>query len=258
MTDVVEALLSPFFHDFEGAGREDFKMGRQKRMALLLHPFRRDLYQVLCENPGTYLLELVEMLESPLGTLTWHLRILEREGLVKSIKFAGKRLYYPKMLRSREAEMAYLTMRSETAQKIFAFIVNNPGCYQEQMAENLGVHHDTVRWHVTRMEEVGLCKVIKEGRKKKHYLDELGQALMEGSLNTISEAFVMFLLEKLEDGCLNPEIRESSEEQVTIRIDCPERGKDCFITIKLREWDFQFFDDEEIAEAEIPTEKAKA
>jgi predicted transcriptional regulator len=227
-------------------------------MALLLHPFRRDLYQVLCENPGTYLLELVEMLESPLGTLTWHLRILEREGLVKSIKFAGKRLYYPKMLRSREAEMAYLTMRSETAQKIFAFIVNNPSCYQEQMAENLGVHHDTVRWHVTRMEEVGLCRVEKHGRKKKHYLDELGRALMEGSLNTISEAFVMFLLEKLEDGCLNPEIRESNEEQVTIRIDCPERGKDCFITIKLREWDFRFFDDEEMAEAEIPPEKAKA
>jgi predicted transcriptional regulator len=258
ITDVVEALLSPFFHDCEGAGREDFKMGRQKRMALLLHPFRRDLYQVLCENPGTYLLELVEMLESPLGTLTWHLRILEREGLVKSIKFAGKRLYYPKMLRSREAEMAYLTMRSETAQKIFAFIVNNPSCYQEQMAENLGVHHDTVRWHVTRMEEVGLCRVEKHGRKKKHYLDELGRALMEGSLNTISEAFVMFLLEKLEDGCLNPEIRESNEEQVTIRIDCPERGKDCFITIKLREWDFRFFDDEEMAEAEIPPEKAKA
>lgn len=75
------------------------KSKKQKRLTLLLHPFRRDLYQVLCENPGTYLLELVSMLESPLGTLTWHLRILEREGLVKSIKFAGKRLYYPRMLR---------------------------------------------------------------------------------------------------------------------------------------------------------------
>ena len=63
-------------------------MGKQKRMALLLHPFRRELYQVLCSNPGTYLLELVDILESPLGTLTWHLRILEREGLVKSLKFA--------------------------------------------------------------------------------------------------------------------------------------------------------------------------
>jgi DNA-binding transcriptional ArsR family regulator len=226
-------------------------MGRQKRLALLLHPFRRDLYQILCENPGTYLLELVNLLESPLGTLTWHLRILEREGLVKSIKFAGKRLYFPKMLRSQEAEMAYLTLRSETARKVFAFVVNNPGCYQEQMAENLGVHHDTVRWHVSRMEDVGLLKVKRVGRKKKHNLAELGSALMKGSLNTISEAYVLFLMEKLEDGCLNPEIRESTSDQILIRIDCPEKGKDCYIRINLREWQFGFTveDDDENSDA---------
>ncbi len=220
-------------------------MGKQKRMALLLHPFRRELYQVLCSNPGTYLLELVDILESPLGTLTWHLRILEREGLVKSIKFAGKRLYFPKMLRSQEAEMAYLTMRSDTAQKIFAYVVNNAGCYQEQMAESLEVHHDTVRWHVSRMEDVGLIKVIREGRKKRHYLAELGESLLEGSLNTITEAYVMFLMEKLEDGCLNPQIKETTPEHVTIRIDCPEKGKDCFITINLKEWVFQLISDDD-------------
>ncbi len=229
-------------------------MGRQKRQTLLLHPFRRDLYQVLCENPGTYLLELVDILESPLGTLTWHLRILEREGLVKSIKFAGKRLYYPKMLRSREAEMAYLTMRSDTARKVFAYVVNNPGCYQEEMAESLGVHHDTVRWHISRMEDVGLVRVEKHGRKKKHYLAELGEALMQGSLNTISEAYVLFLMEKLEDGCLNPEIRESSPEQILIRIDCPDRGKDCYIRINLREWQFDFTDEDNDSDYEIESE----
>ena len=221
-------------------------MGRQRRLTLLLHPFRRDLYQVLCENPGTYLLELVNLLESPLGTLTWHLRILEREGLVKSLKFAGKRLYYPKMLRSQEAEMAFITMRSETAQRIFVFIVNNPGCYQERMAEAIGVHHDTVRWHVTRMEEVGLIKVKRKGRKKMHFLDTLGENLLKGSLNSITEAYVYFLMEKLEDACLAPEVRESTPDHITIRIDCPERGKDCFITINLSSWQFEYIEDDDV------------
>ena len=210
----------------------------------MLHPFRRDLYTVLCENPGTYLLELVEMLESPLGTLTWHLRILEREGLVKSVKFAGKRIYYPNMLRSEQAEMAFLTLRGKIAKKIFLYIVNNPGCYQEEIAERLDVHHDTIRWHVSRMEKVGLVKVEKVGRKKKHFLADLGQALLTGSLNTMSETFVMFLVEKLKDGCLNPEIREKTSERVTIRIDCPDKGQDCFITIKLNEWQFEFMGDD--------------
>lgn len=220
-------------------------MGRQKRLSLLLHPIRRELYQILCENPGTYLLELVKILEAPLGTLTWHLRILEREGLVKSIKFAGKRLFYPRMLRTKEAEMAYLTMRSATAKKIFQYIVNNPGCYQEQLAEKLGVHHDTVRWHVTRMEDVGLIRVVREGRKKRHYLAHLGDSLLKGSLNTISEAFVIFLMEKLEQGCLNPKIIERTEDHITIRFDCPEKAKDCRITINLKDWEFTFGDEEE-------------
>ncbi len=220
-------------------------MGSQKRQSLLLHPIRRELYQILCENPGTYLLELAELLEAPLGTLTWHLRILEREGLVKSIKFAGKRLFFPKMLRTQEAEMAYLTLRSKTARKIFQFVVNHPGCHQEQMAEVLHVHHDTIRWHVLRMERTGLIKIVREGRKKRHYLDHLGKALLEGSLNTISEAFVIFLMEKLEAGCLNPKIVERSKDRVTIAFDCPDVSTDCTITIDLKDWSFSFSNDEE-------------
>ena len=147
--------------------------------------------------------------------------------------------------------MAYLTMRSETARKVFSYIVNNPGCYQEQMAETLGVHHDTVRWHISRMEEVGLVRVEKEGRKKRHFLARLGQALMDGSLNSITEAYVIWLLEKLESGCLNPEIKEKTSDHVTIRIDCPERGKDCYIKINLREWQFDLLAEEETEPPEI-------
>ena len=107
------------------------------------------------------------------------------------------------------------------------------------------------------MEDVGLVKVVREGRKKRHYLDQLGDLLLKGSLNTITEAYVLFLMEKLEDGCLNPEIRESTPEHVTIRIDCPERGKDCFITINLTDWEFQFIDDEG-EETTIEPEQADA
>ncbi|MFO7836774.1 MAG: helix-turn-helix domain-containing protein [Candidatus Thorarchaeota archaeon] len=240
--DEYEDLLSStrLLEDTVGRDRD---MGGHKRLALLLHPLRRDLYEVLCENPGTYLLELVNILESPLGTLSWHLRVLEREGLIKSMKFAGKRIYYPKMLRSTDAEKAYLTLRSDTAQEIFAHIVNKPGCYQKEMAEAIGVHHDTIRWHVARMQEVGLVRVEKKGRRKNHYLDDLGNALLRGSLNTITKAFVVFLMEKLEDGCLNPEVRESSKDRVTIRIDCPDEGKDCFLSIDLNEWNLDLLDE---------------
>jgi hypothetical protein len=68
---------------------------------------------------------------------------------------------------------------------------------------------------------------------------------MQGSLNTITEAYVLFLMGKLEDGCLNPQIKESTSEQILIRIDCPEKGKDCYIRINLREWQFEFVDEDD-------------
>jgi hypothetical protein len=106
------------------------------------------------------------------------------------------------------------------------------------------------------MEAIGLVKVVKQGRKKRHHLAQLGQALIAGSLNMITETFVLFLMEKLEDGCLNPEVREKTTDRITIRIDCPERGKDCFITINLKEWRFQTFEDEE-SNTSIKAEKAQ-
>ncbi|MEM2143446.1 MAG: helix-turn-helix domain-containing protein [Candidatus Thorarchaeota archaeon] len=214
-------------------------MSRQKRLSLLLHPLRRELYTVLCENPGSYLLDLVKILESPPGTITWHLRMLEKDGLVKSVKFAGKRLYFPKMLRSGEAEKAFSVLRSATSRRIFSYVINHLGCHQEQIAQALGMHHDTIQWHTSRMVQAGLIRTEQDGRKKKHYLDWLGEALIQGGVNTITEAYIRFLMDKLQDGCLNPEIVEKTPEKVTILIDCPDKRRRCHITIRLVEWDFQ-------------------
>ena len=76
------------------------KKYREKRLSLLMHPMRRSIYQLVCETPGSYFYEIVSTLAEPQGTLSWHLRMLEKDGLIKSQKFGGKRLYYPKMLRS--------------------------------------------------------------------------------------------------------------------------------------------------------------
>jgi hypothetical protein len=65
-------------------------------------------------------------------------------------------------------------------------------------------------------------------------------------------------MEKLEDACLAPEVRESTPDHITIRIDCPEKGKDCFITINLTEWQFEYIEDDDIdtiiSSEEIQTE----
>jgi len=227
---------------------------KEKRLSLLMHPLRREIYQLMCENPGSYFYEIVSALDTPQGTLSWHLRMLEKDGLIKSDKFAGKRLYFPKMLRSESAERAYAILKNGTAAKVFDQIVNNAGCYQSEIAEKLSIHHDTVRHHITRLAEAELIEIIRDGRTVKYFVGDLGKELIKGSLNVLSERFVRFLMDKLEEGCMVPEIVDKDLHSMSLRIECPS-SEDIYMNIKLGPWETKTIDDDEEDELNSENEK---
>ncbi|NHJ49512.1 MAG: helix-turn-helix domain-containing protein, partial [Asgard group archaeon] len=177
------------------------------------------------------------------GTLSWHLRMLEKDGLIKSAKFGGKRLFFPKMLRSESAEKAYAILKNGTAAKVFDHIINNPGCYQTEIAEKIGIHHDTVSHHISRLAEANLIEIIRDGRTVKYFPGELGKELINGSLNVLSERYISFLIDKLEEGCMTPEIVERDIQSISLRIECP-NSEDIYMKIELGPWETKTVDDE--------------
>ena len=209
-----------------------------ENLSLLLHPLRRKIYSILAENPGSYFFDLAKYLELPQGTLNWHLKRLEDDQLIKSLKFAGKRIYYPAGLRSAEAERIFTVLRPDTAKKIFNFILNNPSAFQSQIAQGIDppVHHDTVRYHLNRLEKVGLVKTKRSGRTVQIFPGEVAENLQDGSLTAISDSYVRFLLEKLREGCLHPEVVLQSKKQLVLRIECPD-GEDMILNLKMSDWE---------------------
>ncbi|MBY9000707.1 MAG: helix-turn-helix domain-containing protein [Candidatus Heimdallarchaeota archaeon] len=210
---------------------------KEKRLNLLLHPLRREIYRLVCETPGVYFFELSSALTAPHGTVNWHLRKLEEASLINSMKFGGKRVYYSRNLRSKDVEKAFVVLKHITARKVFAFILNNENCHQTQIAKSLGIHHDTVRHHTLRMEQANLVESFKNGRKTCYKLGEIGIKLQEESLNTISNTYIAALMDILEENCLHPEIEEMSKDHLTIRIECP-GSTDASFTISLDQWSF--------------------
>lgn len=216
---------------------------KDKNLTLLLHPLRREIYRLVCETPGTYFFEISNVLNAPHGTVNWHLRKLEKAGLIKSIKFGGKRIFYPSSLRTVEVEKAFAVLKHETAREIFLFIVNNEGAHQSTIAKALNIHHDTVRHHVTRMIEAGLIRSFKVGRKTCYELDELGRKIQEGSAHTITNTYVAILMDILQNNCLHPEIEDVSKDHLTLRIECPGH-EDTTFSISLDDWTFSDLDEE--------------
>ncbi|MFX1511013.1 MAG: winged helix-turn-helix transcriptional regulator [Promethearchaeota archaeon] len=209
--------------------------------SLLLHPLRRKVYSIIVESPGSYFLKLINVLNAPQGTLSWHIKRLEKEGLIGSIKFGGKRVYFPMSLRSADAEKIFLALQNETAKKILLFVYNHPGQYQLQIAKGLSppVHHDTVRYHLSRLEELNLVR-LEKNRMVRVFPGKAAEELQKGSLNAISDAYVSYLMEKLREGCLHPEIVIKTTDKLILRVECPE-GEDMILDLKLSDWNF--FDD---------------
>jgi len=209
-----------------------------KEISLLIHPLRRKIYSILAENPGSYFFDLAKYLELPQGTLNWHLKRLEEDHLIKSLKFAGKRIYYPAGLRSADGERIFTVLRPDTAKKIFNYILNNPGAFQSQIAQGIDppVHHDTVRYHLSRLEKVGLVRTQRSGRTVQIFPGSVAENLQDGSLTAISDSYVRFLLDKLREGCLHPEVVLQSKKQLVLRIECPD-GEDMILNLKMSDWE---------------------
>ncbi|MHA2270360.1 MAG: winged helix-turn-helix transcriptional regulator [Candidatus Hodarchaeales archaeon] len=207
----------------------------RRSMSLLMHPARRRIYSLVCESPGTYFHRIGEVLEIPTGTLAWHLRKLQEEGLIGTIKHSGKRIYFPVGLRSPDIEKIFMVLQNETTQKVFLHVINNKAQTQTEIANELDLNHDTTRYHLSVLENVELVEMIRDGRTVRASLGPAAIRLQEGSLNVISDTFVAFLTSKLIEGCLHPEVVQQTSERLVLRIECPV-GEDIILTLDLSEW----------------------
>lgn len=189
-----------------------------KRFGCLEHPIRQEVYRWICENPGAYFFEIANALSIPTGTLSWHLRVLEAEGLLEKVKFGGRVIFFPRYLRNAKIEKALLLLRNENVRRIFDIVASNPGISQSEIVERFGLHQDTMRWHMKRMIKAGLIRVEKEGRRNKYYLGEAGKAIVSGEVRKISPSFVDFLMDRLHSERLSPELKSIQASSLTIKL----------------------------------------
>ena len=54
--------------------------------SILLNPLRRKLYSLIAQTPGSNLSKITNALNIASSTLNWHLKRLEKSGLLKSVK----------------------------------------------------------------------------------------------------------------------------------------------------------------------------
>jgi predicted transcriptional regulator len=127
---------------------------------------RGKIHGYIIANPGEHYNSLKAQLKLKNGTLAYHLRVLEREGYVKSARDGPFKRFYPQ-------EAAVPKRRSEFS-SIQEIVLENvrvsPGITQNDVAVRMGVSSQVVNYHIRNLVRAGRIRLQREGRTTRCYL----------------------------------------------------------------------------------------
>jgi DNA-binding MarR family transcriptional regulator len=155
--DTLRRTLSDWWWRVAGAGYAKWAGDEP-----LAHDTRGALYEHVQANPGTYLSAFEDEVEvdATFGTIRYHLKILEREGLVVSEKVNAKRRYYPVGTSPNALQIA---LESDATRSVLEALAEDPDSVTG-LADRIDRHPSTVTHHLDRLEEDGLVERERDGR----------------------------------------------------------------------------------------------
>ncbi len=139
---------------------------RIKKEHVLDHFTRGQIFGFIKANPGTHYLAIQEHLELENGVLAYHLKVLEREDYIVSVRDGIYRRFYPRHIKipTRERQLTRVQL------DILAALKSNPGTSQNGLARVLGESKQVVAYHMKVLTRAGLVRVERDGQMTKCYL----------------------------------------------------------------------------------------
>ncbi|MDP6155005.1 MAG: winged helix-turn-helix transcriptional regulator [Candidatus Thermoplasmatota archaeon] len=144
------SMLSVFVPLYSKMMRED----------ILSHATREKVYHFVKNHPGEHYRSILESLELKNGTLSYHLKTLEKREFIVSKKDGPYRRFY--LHGSPSKQKVYI---NGLRKKLYDFILKNPGLSQKEIAKMMKCTSPTVNYHVNNMVNQGLVDITRKGRE---------------------------------------------------------------------------------------------
>jgi len=152
-----ERLFRKFLFLFASVGE---RIGRKN---VLGNRKRREIYYFVVDNPFSHFRRITRMAGVGPNEGSWHLRILEKMGLIKS-EYVGRYLTYHANnsgdIGGQRNQMVSLIANSN-ATKILDYLRGNPGVKIAHLTRALMMNRSTISYHIRRMQTTGLIEKIE-------------------------------------------------------------------------------------------------
>jgi DNA-binding MarR family transcriptional regulator len=139
---------------------------RLKREEVLDHFVRGQIYGYILSNPGEHYTGIRDHLKVNNGTLSHHLRTLEVQGFIRSMRDGSRKRFYPiSMVMQRERGIRL----SDLQLKILDRVEDGDGPTQSVIAEAVDSTQQSVSYNLRAMVREEVIRVEREGRQKRYY-----------------------------------------------------------------------------------------
>lgn len=125
---------------------------------------QRRILEYISRHPGVHLREICRGLSLAMGDVQYHLRRLERDKRITSVRRGLYRFFYPADLFGDRQRDVLGVLSLERPRELLLNIIENPDSTQEELAKATGVSQPTVSWHLRRLVELGILGRRQEGR----------------------------------------------------------------------------------------------
>ncbi|WP_067050790.1 winged helix-turn-helix transcriptional regulator [Methanofollis ethanolicus] len=144
---------------------------RVTRQTILDHKGRRELYELIRDNPGISLSTLREKTGLNDGTARYHLGLLNLHGMIVCRSYHGSRYYYARNKDYGRMEAALLTyLHTENARVILDLLSRDDDLSHHDLMAATGTASPTISWHMKRLIADGIVESYHEGRKTRYLL----------------------------------------------------------------------------------------
>jgi DNA-binding MarR family transcriptional regulator len=143
---------------------------RLKKEEILDQFTRGKIYEYIMGHPGDHYNSIREELNLNNGVLTYHLRILEREDYIRSMRDGIYKRFYPVDAKVQRVN----GFGNQSVQgRIIMYLIQKPGLSQKEISKALGTSQQVVSYHLNLMIETGHVRAIREGKILRYYVNKL-------------------------------------------------------------------------------------
>lgn len=138
---------------------------------------RRRIYRIVDENPGIHFRALLDRLDYAQGTLQYHLRKLQTDGLVEASDDGRYTRYYAAGGLDEADQTVMNALRREYSRRILAHLVADGPLTTTALAERIDKSRSTVSWHLSKLADAGLVTKERDGRSVHYALADPDQVV---------------------------------------------------------------------------------